>query len=228
MARTGSVIVAALLLLGCQFRADVPESTLDVAREDRAAGDADAAGDVGVPDRVEPDHGGPDRVETDAQDGGDGTVQVDTVEVVTCAGPGEHAVGKECCKGLGVVAEVYMDQYTGECSGGESKELCVACGDKQCKGPENPCNCEPDCGEPMAKMCAGMGADCGAHGFCLLPDGDCGATGASGTCTPRPEACDEVMKPVCGCDGKTYENACVMQSAGMSKAHDGKCEVAPD
>jgi hypothetical protein len=46
---------------------------------------------------------------------------------------------------------------------------------------------------------------------------------------PNPDcACTEQYVPVCGCDNKTYGNACVAKCAGIKSFTKGQCpEVAP-
>jgi hypothetical protein len=63
---------------------------------------------------------------------------------------------------------------------------------------------------------------------CLLPENDSknslGCFPPMGVCKKVPENCPEIYAPVCGCDGKTYENSCVMEGAKVSKSYDGKCK----
>jgi len=57
--------------------------------------------------------------------------------------------------------------------------------------------------------------------YCARPNGHCKG---KGECTAKPDVCPDVVAPVCGCNGKTYNNECTAHRAGVNVRHDGKCK----
>jgi len=76
-----------------------------------------------------------------------------------------------------------------------------------------------------ANVCGGIaGIPCGDGEYCKHPDGSCHIADGQGICEPKTEMCTKDYRPVCGCDGKTYGNACTVASAGVSVDHQGECK----
>lgn len=74
--------------------------------------------------------------------------------------------------------------------------------------------------------CGGLsGATCPSEQFCNFPiEAQCGSGDQTGTCTlSGGVACSNVVMEVCGCDGKTYPNACYALRAQVSVASNGAC-----
>ncbi|MEM1009655.1 MAG: Kazal-type serine protease inhibitor domain-containing protein, partial [Myxococcota bacterium] len=83
------------------------------------------------------------------------------------------------------------------------------------------------CKNTPDKTCGGLrGLTCEKDQYCKYGT-HCGATDQTGICLPRPQACTRKYAPVCGCDNKTYPNACNAASAGISVKFKGECKSTP-
>lgn len=95
--------------------------------------------------------------------------------------------------------------------------------------PSDPC-CV-DCSSTSASTGAGGGTVCGgftgkpcaATEYCDFPDNLCGAADGPGVCTPRPQACDDIYQPTCGCDGQVHGNGCDANASGTDANDLGGC-----
>jgi hypothetical protein len=68
-------------------------------------------------------------------------------------------------------------------------------------------------------------SDCTSrNAYCKFLEGACEGRG---TCEPRAGICPQIFRPVCGCDRRTYPNACVAARAGVSILHQGECAPNP-
>ncbi|MFM2418485.1 MAG: hypothetical protein RL385_3208 [Pseudomonadota bacterium] len=245
-AASRAIAVAALLgaavgLVGCE-----PETG---AEDAGPSPDAAVAADASVPaDGADVDAGGtrPSDAGTKADAGAstDGGVKSDagtgSGTGKTCGGLLGLACGaKEFCAYPAEALCGAADQ-TGTCA--IKPEACAAfykpvcgCDDKTygntCEAnsagvsvvSEGECAAAADAGSD--RICGGIaGFQCASGEYCAFaPSAQCGAGDQSGVCKLQPKACTKEYLPVCGCDDKTYGNACAAASAGVSAKSEGAC-----
>lgn len=102
-----------------------------------------------------------------------------------------------------------------------------ACGSDDPDDPGNPGDAG-DPKDPPGGDCGGIaGLTCPGGMFCDFPNGMCGHNDAMGTCRLIPEVCTHECVQVCGCDGRTYCNACLANAAGIDDAPGMSCDDVP-
>jgi hypothetical protein len=142
-----------------------------------------------------------------------------------CAKDAADCNGDGVCKGRPEVCIEIWDPICG-CDGLTYSNSCFAAMagvnvdyPGECEPIELICQTDADC----AQIDATTGLDLNPDSYCMKDAGDCDG---QGVCSVGVLDCMDYYDPVCGCDSKTYGNACYAASEGMNVLHLGACEPA--
>jgi hypothetical protein len=118
------------------------------------------------------------------------------------------------CQPLPDLCAQVVDPVCG-CDGLTYRNSCIAGQAGVSVARKGPCEAGPECS---------TNEDCPEDSFCSKPEGTCDEPGFCAT-DPDPGICDGFpLDPVCGCDGLTYESACLAAVVGVNVERPGRCE----
>jgi hypothetical protein len=130
------------------------------------------------------------------------------------AGSGCDPAVQGVCQTTPTVCPAVVEPVCG-CNGTTYDNACLAdVAGVQIAG-QGACQPQQACGGPS-------GTTCDTGEFCKKAVASC-APDAAGVCTDTPLSCPTALAPVCGCDGNTYNNACLADAAGVTVNHTGAC-----
>jgi len=84
------------------------------------------------------------------------------------------------------------------------------------------CGCD---GKTYGNTCEAANA-----GLTAWTEGECGKSDKKANCIDESKirkdfGCAEIYQPICGCDSKTYGNACEAENAGLTSWKKGECKT---
>jgi hypothetical protein len=132
------------------------------------------------------------------------------------------------------------------CATNDDCDAADYCNLENCAAP-GACEARPvNCTDIFMPVCGcdgetyGNGCEAEAAGVSIASEGECPCESnddcmmteycasdvscdAPGECAARPVVCPQVFEPVCGCNGTTYDNACLAAANGVRVESDGEC-----
>jgi hypothetical protein len=122
-----------------------------------------------------------------------------------------------------------LDEQGCACDAAKDETVCTASVGMACVDGfwhafvDGPCMPTPQPG----KACGARAGDtCSQDEYCAYADATdlCGAADAEASCRPRPKECLPINAAVCGCDRRTYDNACYANAAGVGVMYPSQCK----